>query len=124
MASRCASGVAEPSGPVMALPPRAITTRRAVTCATLAAPEVEPVPAGAEAGRLDDVHGEVEPVADPRGLVGVAAEADRVAALLAEPPHLVHRGEGAAGVHLERPAAEGQGAEHRPVLLPVVLLHV
>ena len=29
IASRCASGVAEPSGPVMALPPRAITTRRA-----------------------------------------------------------------------------------------------
>src|SRR4051812_23137613 len=34
IAFRCAPGVAEPSGPVIALPPRAITTRR-VTPATL-----------------------------------------------------------------------------------------
>ena len=37
IASRWASGVAEPSGPVIALPPRAITTRREVISQTLAA---------------------------------------------------------------------------------------
>jgi len=37
IAYRWAPGVAAPSGPVMALPPRAITTRRDVTSATLAA---------------------------------------------------------------------------------------
>ena len=110
MASRWAPGVADPSGPVIALPPRAITTRR-VTTSTLAGfllavkyssewpsapPEVEGVAAGPEAGRLDDVDREVELLADRRGRVGVAAEADRLAALLVEPAHLVDRGERAA----------------------------
>jgi hypothetical protein len=54
--------------------------------------------------------------------VRVAAEADRLAALLVEPAHLVDRGERAAGVHLERAAAAGERAEHRPVLLLEVLL--
>src|SRR4051794_34649533 len=38
IAARCAPGVAEPSGPVIALPPSAITTRRAgLTSGTLVA---------------------------------------------------------------------------------------
>src|SRR4051794_22660282 len=109
-ASRWADGVADPSEPVMALPPRAITTRREVIpetlagdslavkypgggCSSSAPPEVEPVASWAETGRLDDVDGEVELLADGARLVGVAAEADRLAALLVEPAHLVHRGE-------------------------------
>src|SRR4051794_18243773 len=141
IAARCAPGVAEPSGPVMALPPRAITTRReGSTPATLAgtslavkyqpgsvasaAPEVEPVLPGAEARSLDDVDGEIELVAHPTGLVRVAAEADRLAPLLVEPAHLVGRGQRAAGVDLERPARGGEGTEDGPVLLLEVLLHV
>src|SRR5829696_3821342 len=142
MASRCAAGVADPSGPVIALPPRAITTRRDVTQRTLAgfllavkyssggewpgstAPEVEQVAAGTETGRLHDVDRQVELLADRRRGVGVAAEADRLAALLVEPAHLVGRGQRARRVHLERPARAGQGPEHRPVLLLEVLLDV
>src|SRR3712207_3188057 len=107
MASRCACGVAEPSDPVMALPPRAITTRCDVTPWTLAAdslavkylsegsatPEVERVAAGPETGGLHDVDGEGEVLADAGRLVGVAAEADRLATLLVEPAHLVDRRE-------------------------------
>src|SRR3954471_11862389 len=188
IASRCAPGVAEPSGPVIALPPRAMTTRRtprrttrwtprsaagwgALTPKTLvgkclsgevlgrgrspggcrrvvpapiagctratwaaprlsgpflrsAAPEVEAVPARPEAGRLRHVHREVELMTDRGGGVGVAAEADRLAALLMEPAHLVGRGQRAARVDLQRPAGGRQGPEHRPVLLLVVLLEV
>src|SRR3954451_528780 len=138
IASRWAFGVAEPSGPVMALPPRAITTRRDVTRRTLAAdylavkyrsersapPEVEAVAARPETGRLDDVDGELEPLPHGGGLVGVAAEADRLAAFLVEPAHLVHRCQRAARVHLEHAAGRGERSEHRPVLLLVGLLHV
>src|SRR5829696_2878906 len=133
IASRCARGVAEPSRPVMALPPRAITTPRTLVGFLLAvkystwwsaAPEVQPVASGPESGRLDDVDRDVEVLADGGRLVGVAAEADRLAALLVEPPHLVDRGERAAGVHLERPAGGGQRPEHGAVLLLVRLLDV
>src|SRR4051812_17372278 len=91
---------------------------------TSAAPEVEAVPAGPEAGRLHDVDGHIEALADGLPAVRVAAEADRLAALLEEPAHLVDGRERAAGVHLERASAAGQGAEDRAVLLLVVLLLV
>src|SRR3712207_1687573 len=135
IASRCAAGVAEPSGPVIALPPRAMTTRPGVTPRTVtgflsalkypsAAPEVEGVPPGAEARGLDDVHREVEVLPHARRLVGVAAEADRLAALLEEPAHLVDRVQRAGRVHLHRPAGASQRPEHPAVLLLVVLLGV
>src|SRR3954447_16028549 len=86
------------------------------------APEVEPVAPRPVARRLDDVHGQVEPLPDRSWLVGVAAEADRFAALVAEPAQEVHRGQRAARVDLERPAGTGKRPEHGPVLLLVVLL--
>src|SRR5437763_1593358 len=76
---------------------------------------------GTEVDLTDD--GEVEPVAHPAGLVGVAAEADRLTALLVEPAHLIGRGQRTARVDLEGTPRGGERAEHRAVLLLEVLLY-
>src|ERR1700730_17551324 len=79
-------------------------------------PEVEPVPAGPEAGRLGHVDRQLEPVADPPGLMRVTAERHRGSPGLPPPSEQLRRRQRALRVHLEDPAAGGQGAQHGPAL--------
>src|SRR5699024_7497388 len=80
-----------------------------------APPELARVAARAEAERLDHRGGLREAVGECRGRVGVAAQADRAAALLGPP--LRHPRPQAPGVHLERPAAGGDRAHRGAELL-------
>src|SRR5699024_527347 len=80
-----------------------------------APPELARVAARAEAERLDHRGGLREAVGECRGRVGVAAQADRTAALLGPP--LRHPRPQAPGVHLERPAAGGDRAHRGAELL-------
>ena len=86
---------------------RSSTTSRPPERCASAAPEVEAVASGPEARRLHDVDGEVELLPDRRRVVGVAAEAHRLPALVVEPPDLVGGGQRAAGVDLQCPAGGG-----------------
>src|SRR5690349_4266458 len=77
-------------------------------------PEVEPVAAGPEAGRLDHIGRRLELVAHPPGLMRVAAERDRPPPGLPPPFQQANRDQRALGVHLQDPVAGGQGAQHGP----------
>src|SRR6201993_3782961 len=104
--------------------PSSLTAWREPETDRLDPPEVVRVAAGPEAGRLDNVHGELEAVTHSLRQVRVAAERHRRSPHVTPPPDQVDGRQRRLRVDLEYPLGPGQRAQHGPVLLLEVFLPV